>query len=152
MQYFEDLSIGDVAVFGSYQVTEEEIIDFACRYDPQAFHVDPDAAKKTSVGGLIASGWHTCAIFMRMFVDHYMQGGSGMPSPGIDELRWLQPVRPDDTLSVRITVQSLRRSKSRPDRGIIGHFCEILNQRKEVVMTMTSNGFLPTREQDTTAG
>ena len=139
--------MGDVAVFGSYQVTEPEIIDFARRYDPQNFHVNPEVAQETWVGGLIASGWHTCAIFMRMFVDHYLQGGNGMPSPGVDELRWLKPVRPNDILSVRITVKSLRRSKSRPDRGIIGHFCEILNQREEVVMSMTSNGFLPVREQ-----
>ena len=150
MQYFEDLSVGDVAVFGSYQVTEPEIIDFARRYDPQDFHVNPEVAKETWVGGLIASGWHTCAIFMRMFVDYYLQGGNGMPSPGVDELRWLKPVRPNDTLSVRITVKSLRRSKSRPDRGIIGHFCEILNQREEVVMTMTSNGFLLIRERTLT--
>ena len=145
MQYFEDIKVGETIEFGAYKISEKEIIDFANQYDPQPFHTDKQKAKETSVGTLIASGWHTCAIFMRLFVDGYLKGGNGMPSPGVDEIRWLKPVKPGDTLAIRITVKSIRKSKSKPDRGIVSNFCEVINQKDETVLSMHTNGFVPVR-------
>src|SRR5271157_2818015 len=102
--YFEDHVPGLVHVFGSVLVEEQEILDFAKRYDPQVFHTNPEAAKKTSFGGLVASGWHTVALAMRLIVDHRLSRVPNLGSPGVDELRWLKPVRPGDVLSVRLTV------------------------------------------------
>ena len=146
MQYYEDIKIGDVTEFGSYLVTEKEIIDFGNKFDPQPFHTD--ITQSTIFGGLIASGWHTCSIFMRMFVDHYLKGGSGMPSPGVDQLSWLKPVKPGNTLHARVTIKALRKSKSKPDRAIVTHFCEVINENDEPVLTMSTNGFVPVRNQD----
>ena len=145
MRYFEDIQIGDEQRFGKYSITEEEIIDFGKKFDPQPFHTSKEKAKETSIGALIASGWHTCAIFMKLFVDEYLKGGNGMPSPGVDNISWLKPVKPGDTLSVRVTVSSLRLSKSKPNRGIIKNFCEVINQNHETVLTMYTNGFVPVK-------
>jgi len=137
-RYFEDYLPGAVHEFGSVQVDESEVIDFARRYDPQQFHTDPVAASHGPFGGLIASGWHTGAMMMRLFVDHYLSPVSSLGSPGIDELRWLRPVRPGDTLRVRATVLETKRSRSKPDRGIVRTLSEVLNQSGEVVMTMNA--------------
>ena len=147
MRYFEDINVGDCSEFGQYLVTEEEIINFGKKFDPQPFHTSKKEAKETSVGTLIASGWHTCSIFMRLFVDEYLEGGNGMPSPGVNEIKWLKPVKPGDTISVKITVDSLRKSKSNPNRGIISNFCEVINQNNEIVLSMNTIGFIPIRNK-----
>jgi acyl dehydratase len=135
-RYFEDYLPGSVSEFGSAAVEESEIIEFAKRFDPQYFHIDPEAAASGPFGGLIASGWHTGALMMRMFVDGYLSPASSLGSPGIDELRWPRPVHPGDTLHVRATVLESRRSRSKPDRGIVWAFMEVLNQHGEVVMSV----------------
>ena len=138
---FEFYEPGSVHEFGSIRVTEEEVLEFGRRWDPQVFHTDPEAAKRTEYGGLIASGWHTAALMMRMYSDHYLPGDMTLASPGVDELRWLLPVRPGDELSLRVTVVDARPSRSKPDRGIVRSAVEVLNQRREVVMTATAINF-----------
>jgi acyl dehydratase len=145
-RYLEDYVPGAVHEFGSIVVEEEEIISFSRRYDPQPFHMDPKAGEKSVYGGLIASGWLSAALMMRLFVDHYISHVASLGSPGVDELRWLEPVRPGDTLSIRITVTETRRSRSKPDRGILRSYCETLNQHKKVVMTMKAINLLACRE------
>ena len=145
-RYFEDYVAGSVHEFGPVSVEEAEIIEFARRYDPQIFHTNPEAAKNTMYGGLIASGWHTAGLMMRLLVDHYLSHVASLGSPGVDELRWLRPVRPGDELSVRVTVVETRRSSSKPDRGIVQSFVEVINQDREVVMSMKAVNFLLCRE------
>jgi len=145
-RYFEDYVAGEVHEFGSIEVDEREIIAFARCYDPQPFHTDPDAARESIYGGLIASGWHTSCLMMRLLVDHYLSRAGNLGSPGIDELRWPKPVRPGDTLSVRVTILKANRSRSKPDRGIIHSYIEVLNQQSEVVMTMKVVNFVRCRE------
>ncbi len=147
-RYFEDYVPGSVHEFGSIAVEEAEMINFARRFDPQPFHIDPEAAKQSIFGGLIASGWHTASLAMRLLVDHYISHVASLGSPGVDELRWLKPVRPGDTLSVRITLLEAQRSRSKPDQGFIRGSTEVLNQHGEVVMTMKSGGFVRCREAD----
>jgi acyl dehydratase len=139
-RYFEDYSVGEVMQYGDYLITEEEIITFASRYDPQAFHIDPVAAKDSSFGGLVASGWMTGSITMRLMVEHFISPVSSMGSPGLDDIRWLRPVRPGDRLSVRTTVLEARRSQSKPDRGVIQVLWETLNQQGDLVMSMKGYG------------
>jgi acyl dehydratase len=134
-RYFEDFPVGSIFEFGSVTVTDAEIIAFARQFDPQTMHTDPAAAARGPTGGLIASGWHTTALLMRLYADHILPE-DGLPAPGVDELRWLLPVRPGDTLSMRVTIEEARVSKSKPDRGIIRPFSELLNQRGEVVLSM----------------
>ncbi len=134
-RYFEDYHVGMVDEFGDIAVTAEEIVEFARRYDPQSMHVDPVAAAQGPFGGLIASGWHTAAMVMRLFVEHYLSKVATLPSPGVDELRWVRPVRPGDTLRVRVTVLETKRSRSKPDRGLVRGLVEVLNQNGELVMT-----------------
>jgi acyl dehydratase len=136
-RFFEDLTTGEIREFGCYRVSEEEIIEFGTRYDPQPFHVDRETAAQSPFRGLIASGWHTCAMMMRMVVEFSMSKDSVMGSPGVDEIRWLKPVRPGDRLSIRQTVVSTERSKSKPDRGVVKFRTEVLNQVKEIVMHAT---------------
>jgi acyl dehydratase len=135
-RYFEDYPPGAVFEADPILVSEAEIIEFARRYDPQAMHTDPQAAAKGRFGGLIASGWHTAALMMRLFADNFLSPASSIASPGIDELRWVQPVRPGDVLSLRVTILAARRSRSRPEQGIVHSFVEVLNQRAEVVMSL----------------
>jgi acyl dehydratase len=135
-RYFEDYTVGESAEFGDYLITEEEIIAFATAYDTQIFHLDAEAAKASSFGGLVASGWMTGAVVMRMMCDHFIPPVSAMGSPGIDQLRWLRPVRPGDRLRVRVTVLDTRRSQSKPDRGVLTVRQEALNQNDEIVMTI----------------
>lgn len=133
-RYFEDYIPGSVYKFGAAPVAEDEMISFAGRYDPQVFHTNPDEARKTRFGGLVASGWLTAAISMRLLVEHFLPG-SNQGSPGIDELRWTRPVYAGDTLSVRVSVAATRRSRSKPDRGIVHSIIEVLNQHEQVVMS-----------------
>lgn len=134
-RYFEDYHVGMVDEFGDIAVTAQEIVEFARRYDPQSMHVDPVAAAQGPFGGLIASGWHTASMVMRLFVEHYLSKVATLPSPGVDELRWVRPVRPGDTLRVRVTVLETKRSRSKPDRGLVRGLVEVLNQNDELVMT-----------------
>lgn len=145
-RYFEDYIAGSIHEFGSILVEEEEAIAFAKRFDPQVFHIDPEAAQETIFGGLIASGWHTAALMMRLYVDHYLSHVASLGSPGIDELRWLKPVRPGDELSTRITIVKTRRSRSKPERGIVHSFIEVTNQEQEVVMSMKAVNLFLCRE------
>jgi len=135
-RYFEDYAEGTVHEFGSMRVSEEEIIAFAERFDPQPFHTHPDSARHTVYGGLIASGWHTGSVAMRLLVDHYLPGPASLGSPGLDELRWMRPVRPGDVLSIRVTILEARRSASKPDRGLVRSHVEVINQDRETVMSM----------------
>ena len=135
-RYLEDYVVGAVHEFGPVTITEDEIVRFGKKFDPQLFHTDPSGAGETAYGGLIASGWHTCSLFMRLFVENYLAGQASLGSPGVDELRWLKPVRPGDNLSLRITVHKVKPSGSKPDRGVLFSFCEMLNQKNEVVATM----------------
>ncbi len=146
-RYFEDYEPGAVHEFGSITADEAEMIAFAKRFDPQAFHTDPEAAKKTHFGGLIASGWFTASLFMRMFVDHYLTHVASLGSPGVDELRWHKPVRPGDRLSMRITITETKRSRSKPDRGLVRSQIEVLNQDHEVVMSMKALNFIACRPE-----
>jgi acyl dehydratase len=136
-RYFEDYAPGTVFTGGPIAVSEAEIIDFARHYDPQPMHTDPETAARGRFGGLIASGWHTAALMMRLFATDFLSPASSVASPGIDELRWLQPVRPGDALSVRVTVIEARHSRSRPQEGIVRSLIEVLNQRGDVVMSLT---------------
>jgi acyl dehydratase len=133
--FFEDFEVGTTEEFGEYLVTEEEILEFASKYDPQAFHLSDEAAKATLFGGLCASGWHTCAIAMRMLVDNMPESNKSLGSPGIDELRWTKPVFPGDTLRVKTTVLSKTNSRSRPDVGSLQMQNEVFNQKNELVMS-----------------
>lgn len=137
-RYFEDYVQGSVQEFGSVRVEEAEIIEFAEKYDPQEFHTNPEAAARGPFGGLIASGWHTGGLMMRMWADNYLSTASSLGSPGIDELRWLKPVRPGDTLKVRATVLETRLSRSKPDRGLVRTLSEVVNQNGEVVMSVNA--------------
>ncbi|UCE31693.1 MAG: MaoC family dehydratase [Burkholderiales bacterium] len=144
-RWFEDYAPGSVHDLGTIAVDEAEVVAFASRYDPQPFHVDAQAAAESPFGGLIASGWHTAALMMRLFVDRYMSHVASLSSPGIDAMRWLRPVRPGDTLAVRITVAEARVSKSKPDRGIVTSDIEVSNQNGEPVMTMRAYNLVACR-------
>lgn len=139
-RYFEDYVVGETIEYGDYLVTEAEIVEFASRYDPQPFHIDPQAAKDTIYGGLIASGWMTGSIMMRLMVDHFISARSSMGSPGLDEVRWIKPVRAGDRLKVRVTIETARRSESKPDRGVILAHQRAINQHGEIVMTIKGMG------------
>jgi acyl dehydratase len=146
MRYFEDFEAGQELPFGPHTVTRAEIIAFAAEFDPQPFHLDERAAAETMLGGLAASGWHTCALFMRMLYDGWITDAASMGSPGVDTLKWLRPVRPGDTLSGRSIVLEIRASKSKPDRGFIKFRHEVMNERGEQVM-MLENPVMVQRRQ-----
>jgi acyl dehydratase len=133
-RYFEDFEAGETIELGNVEVSEDEIVEFARRYDPQVFHVDAERAKDSIYGGLIASGWHTAALCMRLLVDGVFGDSSAMGSPGVDELRWLKPVRPGDVLAGRLTVLERVPSRSKPDRGIVRFRAELDNQHGETVL------------------
>jgi len=135
VRYFEDFTPGQVIELGRHTITRDEIIAFAKQFDPQPFHLDDEAAKKTIYGGLIASGWHTGAISMRLLYDGLVKDTVSLGSPGVDELRWVKPVRPGDTLSARVTVLECIPSRGKPDRGIVRSAVEMRNQHGEVVVT-----------------
>ncbi len=146
MQYLEDIKVGQKVSFGHYEVTREEVMDFARKYDPQPFHLDDDAAAKTHFGRLSASGWHTAAMTMAMLVENLKKNKqAGLGSPGVDELRWLKPVYPGDTLRVEIETLEVRPSQSRPEMGITKGLVTVFNQDNVPVMTMKSIGLVATR-------
>ncbi len=144
-RYFEDYIVGTVEEFGDVAVTADDIVEFASRYDPQDMHINMEVAARGPFGGLIASGWHTTAMMMRLFVEHYLSKIATLPAPGIDELRWLRPVRPGDRLRVRVTVLETKRSRSKPDRGMVRSLAEVLNQDGAVVMSMKPMNLLRCR-------
>lgn len=147
-RWYEDYVPGEVYEYGSITVTEEEILRFAGEFDPQSIHTDPRAAAQGPFGGLIASGWHTCAVMMRLYADHYVSRVASLASPGIDELRWVRPVRPGDTLSLRTTVKEARLSRSKPDRGLVRTAIEVLDQHGDTVLTMTAINILRCRPSE----
>ena len=136
--YLDDFKPGDKFTTGSVTITEKQIVEFAKQYDPQPFHIDPAAAKESIFGGLIASGFQTMALGFRLVCDSGVLKAASLGSPGMDELRWLRPVRPGDTLSVEIEVKEVRPSQSKPDRGIARMAYRYRNQRGEDVLTVTS--------------
>lgn len=138
--FYEDLEIGKPERFGAYEVTRDEVIDFASKYDPQPFHLDEEMAKQSVFGGLCASGWHTCAMTMRLLVDHMAAAGfAGMGSPGVDSIKWRQPVFPGDTLSVRGEILEKRESSSRPKLGLVKSKYEVFNQKGDLLMELLTN-------------
>jgi len=145
--YFEDYQVGQKSQFGAYEVTEEEIKEFAGKYDPQFFHLDNEAAKNSLFGGLCASGWHTGAMFMRMLIDNLPEEHGSLGSPGLNNLKWLKPVYPGYVLSVKSCVASTRLSESKPGVGLICVNYEIVNQHNETVMTLESNAFMRCRKR-----
>jgi len=145
-RYFEDYVAGHVYEFGSISVSEADIIDFAKKFDPQYFHTDPEKAKSSRFGGLIASGWHTVGLAMRLFVDHFVSHVASLASPGTDEVRWLNPVRPGDTLRIRVTILEAR-ATSKQDRGVVRAKLEAFNQKDEPVLSMLGISIIARRPQ-----
>ena len=137
---------GFTAECGTFTLSETEIVDFARQYDPQPFHIDSAAAKDGPFGGLIASGWHTTSMMMRLLVDRWLSQESSLGAAGVDELRWPRPVRPGDTLHVRATVLESRRSASKPDRGVVKTLAEVTNQEGDLVMKVTATNFVLLRD------
>jgi len=150
--YWEDLQPGSVRELGSVTPTAEEIRDFASRYDPQPFHLDEEAGRNSVFGGLCASGWHTCALAMRLTVDNFLRESSSMGSPGLDNLRWLKPVYPGDTLTLRHRITESRPLNSRPDLGLVRSVWEMFNQRGEQVLQMEGYGMFRRRTPAAPAG
>ena len=144
--YYEDFPAGEVVEFGDRLVTAEEIVAFAKDWDPQPFHVDAEAAKDSQIGELIASGWHTAALLVRMMCDEFLLDSASQGGPGVEDIRWLKPVRPGDRLSVRRTTLAARPSRSRPEIGIVDFEFDVRNQSGETVMTMRVPNFQRRRE------
>ena len=145
MRYFEDFQVGERIELGSVTVTEEEIIAFAQQYDPQPFHISPDQAKHSYYGGLIASGWHTVSLLMRLMVNVLINDTISLGSPGVDEVRWLKPVRPNDTLHARLIIVNAVPSKRRAELGILTSSSEVFNQSGELVLTLKGVHFFGRR-------
>jgi acyl dehydratase len=137
-RYFEDYRPGAVYEYGYRTLDEDELLDFARRFDPQPMHVDAESAKNGPFGGLIASGWHTAGLMMRMLADHYLSQVAGLASPGIDELRWPAPVRAGDLLRLRTTIVDARESRSKPDRGVVRTKAEMFNQDDVLVLSLVA--------------
>ena len=146
MRFYEDFAVGEVVEFGDRLVSAQEIVAFARDWDPQPFHLDAQAAKDSQIGELIASGWHTGCLLMRMMCDEYLLDSASEGAPGVDELRWLKPVRPSDRLRARRTTLSARVSNSRPGIGILAFAYELSNQNGETVLTMRGSSFMRRRE------
>ena len=144
-RYWDDYEIGQKFDLGSTSFTADEIVDFARQYDPQSFHVDAGAARQSMFGGLIASGWHVTAKLMRLFVDNYVDQRTALGSPGVDEVRWLKPVRPGDTLSASVECAGKVASKSRPEMGIVHEHWRATNQKGELVMTLKGTNMVRRR-------
>jgi acyl dehydratase len=134
--YWEDFKVGDRSVLGSKSFTEDEIISFAEQFDPQVFHINKELAQQSFYGGIIASGWHTCSVAMRLMCDAYLSDSASLGSPGVDNIRWFKPVRPGDTLRVERAILESRPSTSKPDIGIVKTRWEAFNQHDELVMSM----------------
>lgn len=149
-RYFEDFSIGQTFDLGTTSATEEEIIAFARQFDPQPFHTDPERARHSAFDTLVASGWHTTALFMRLLVDNLINDTISMGSPGVDEVRWQRPVHPNEVLQANFIVLDAKTSRSRPNMGIIRSRCELLNPAGEVVMSLEGTHFLGRRPDAST--
>lgn len=145
-RHFEDYVPGLTGSYGSVLVSEHDIVAFATAFDPQQMHVSPDGARSGPFGGLIASGWHTTAIMMRIMADNYLNQWTSLASPGVDELRWYRPVRPGDLLSARFTVVSARPSRSKPDRGLVRTRIEVLDETGDVVMSQVMMNLVRRRD------
>jgi len=146
VRYFEDFAEGDVIEIGSKTVTRDEIVAFAREFDPQPFHVDEEAGASSPFGGLIASGWHTTAMWMRLYVDAILLDSASLGSPGVEELRWLRPVRPGDTLTGRARVLWTKPSETDPRRGTVFSESTFENQDGEVVMRLRARGLFARRD------
>ena len=144
-RYFEDYLAGVVYEYGYTSVSEADIVAFAERFDPQPIHTDAQFADGGPFGGLIASGWHTASLAMRMVVDHYVSRVASLASPGVDELRWPTPVRPGDSLRLRTTILETRRSRSKPDRGLVRTRAELLNQHDQIVLSLVAMNLIRLR-------
>jgi len=150
-RYFEDFKTGDVAVFGPRHVTREEIVAFAAEFDPQPMHLDEAVAAATLLGGLGGSGWHSCSLLMRMIADGFIVNSSSMGSPGVEEVRWIKPLRPGANLRVRMKVLETRASKSRPDMGLIRLAFEMVDDADTLLTTMTTTLMMGRRESGAAA-
>ena len=148
-RFFEDYTVGATYKLGTFSVTEDDIIAFASQYDPQMMHVDRDLAAAGPFGELIASGWHTVGLTMRLLVENFLPH-NGLAAPGIDELRWPRPVRAGDTLSVQATIEQARRSRSKPDRGVLHILLEVLDQNGDLVLSMKPTNMIRTRNPEAT--
>ncbi len=144
-RYFEDYTLGAVYEYGHIVVTTEEIVEFAKRFDPQPIHTDPGFAANGPFSGLIASGWHSAGILMRMFADHYLSRVASLASPGVDELRWPAPVRPGDALRLQTAIVEARMSRSKSDRGLIRTKANLINQDDQIVLHLTAMNILRSR-------
>ncbi|HMJ41655.1 MAG TPA: MaoC family dehydratase [Pseudolabrys sp.] len=144
--HWEDFELGAVAIYGPRLVTREEIVAFAAEFDPQPMHLDEAAASATLLGGLGASGWHTCCLTMRMIADGFLLNSSSMGSPGIEEVRWLAPLRPGTRIRLRSTVLDVRASKSRPEMGLAKMNFEVLDDSDAIIMTLVTTFMLGRRE------
>jgi len=144
---FEDIRAGQVYEFGTITVSEKDIIDFARQFDPQDFHLDPAKAASSLFGGIVASGWHTTSIAMRLYVDHYLSHIANLGSPGVEDIRWPNPLRPGDTLRIRVTILEARPSRSKPDRGIVRVHVEAINQTDNLVLSMTGVSLVGRRRE-----
>ncbi|HLI52255.1 MAG TPA: MaoC family dehydratase [Thermomicrobiaceae bacterium] len=144
-RYFEDYTVGAVYEYGYLSVTEDEITGYARQFDPQPIHTDRTYAEAGPFGGLIASGWHSAGLLMRLFADHYLSRVASLASPGIDELRWAVPVRPGDSLRLRATIAAARPSRSKPDRGLVHTKAELLNQDDQVPVSLIAMNLLRRR-------
>lgn len=152
MRYFEDFSVGEIIDLGHISVTEDEIITFATQFDPQPFHVNKEQARHSFFGELVASGWHTTSLYMRMLVDGLLNQSASLASPGVEQVRWLKPVRPGDTLYGRFTIVGATTSKSRPTLGILRSNCEMFNQHDELVMSLAGTHFMGRRPAEASQG
>lgn len=144
-RYFEDYEPGATYELGEFCLSEADIIEFARRFDPQPFHLDHEAAAKSHFGGLVASGWHTASAMMRVVVERFISSVAGMGSPGVNEIRWLKPVRPGERLRVQVTIEQARRSESKPDRGLIHTLMEVIGPDDEPRMRVRSVGMVGVR-------
>jgi acyl dehydratase len=146
--YWDDFPVGETVEFGNHRITAEAIVAFATEFDPQPFHLDDEAARTTLLGGLAASGWHTCAIMMKMLCDGYVLHSASMGGPGMDEVRWLKPVRPGDVLRIRRTCIEARISRSRPAMGLTRFTWDMVNQAGDQVMTATGTNMFARRDAE----
>lgn len=147
--YFEDVIVGATYEAGSKTVSEEEIIDFATKYDPQPFHIDKESAENSPYGGIIASGWHTAGMAMRLMVDHIIDHEAGLGSPGWNNMRWHLPVRPGDTLRVQSEILDKKQSKTKPQMGTVFGKMRVFNQKDEMVMSVDTIGMVKTKTAST---
>jgi acyl dehydratase len=144
--HWEDFQPGAVAIYGPRLVTREEIVAFAAEFDPQPMHLDEAAASATMLGGLSASGWHICCLLMRMIADGFLHESNSMGAPGVDEVRWLKPLRPGTQIRVRATVLDKRASGSRPEMGFVKFFYEVLDEQDAVVTTLVCSMMIARRK------